>query len=109
MCWWNLAWDTTSQALLIAFRHGFIATPAVAMFDDVGRGQRARWLMIRVRRTLFTIRGMGDISGDSQTNTGRTAQTTSTEPQLSNLKCESPTRPSGDPIPLRANESAWDW
>jgi hypothetical protein len=79
------------------------------MFDDVGRGQRARWLMIRVRRTLFTICGMSDMSGDSQTNTARTAQTTSTEPQLSNLKWESTTRPSVDPIPLRATESARDW
>jgi hypothetical protein len=65
MCWWTLVWDKVSQALLSGFRHGFIATPAVAMFDDVGRGQRAPWLMIRVRRTLFTICGMSDTSRDS--------------------------------------------
>jgi hypothetical protein len=65
MCWWNLVWDKVSRALPSAFRHGFIATRVAVMFEDVGIGHDARWLMIRGRRTLFTIRGMSDMSRDS--------------------------------------------
>ena len=36
-----------------------------AMLEDVEMAERARWLMIRVRRTLLTVCGMSDISGDS--------------------------------------------
>jgi hypothetical protein len=36
MCWWTLVWDKVSRALLSVFRHGFIATPVAAMFEDVG-------------------------------------------------------------------------
>src|SRR5882757_4688988 len=65
MCWWTLVWDNVSRALLSAFRHGFIATPVAVMFEDVGIALDARWLMIRVRWTLFTICRMSDISGDT--------------------------------------------
>jgi hypothetical protein len=65
MCWWTLVRDKVSRALLSAFRHGFIATPVAVMFQDVGVGLDARWLMIRVRWALLTICRMSDMSGDS--------------------------------------------